>query len=47
MPLDYFSLVKRYYTAGYYTDNEVKIFVQNGKISEQQYQEITGEPYVM
>ncbi|MBA2872431.1 putative XkdX family phage protein [Anoxybacillus calidus] len=45
MPLDYYSLVKRYYEAKYYTKDDVKVFVQTGKITEQQYQEITGEPY--
>lgn len=46
MPLDYYSLVKRYYERGYYTTDDVKVFVVAGKITTEQYQEITGEPYV-
>jgi uncharacterized XkdX family phage protein len=45
MPLGYYSLVKRYYDLGYYTKYDVKVFVQAGKITPQQYEEITGEPY--
>jgi uncharacterized XkdX family phage protein len=46
MPLDYYTLVKRYYEKGYYTKDDVKVFVQAGKITPQQYEEITGDPYV-
>lgn len=46
MALDYYSLVKRYYERGYYTTDDVKVFVQAGKITDQQYEEITGKPYV-
>jgi uncharacterized XkdX family phage protein len=46
MALDWYTVVKRYYERGYYTNNEVKLFVQAGKITPEQYEEITGEPYV-
>jgi uncharacterized XkdX family phage protein len=44
--MDWYGIVKRYYDAGFYTKDQVKVFVQNGKITPQQYEEITGEPYV-
>jgi uncharacterized XkdX family phage protein len=46
MALDYLSIVKRYYDKGYYTKDDVKVFVRAGKITPEQYEEITGEPYV-
>jgi uncharacterized XkdX family phage protein len=46
MALDWYAVIKRYYERGYYTNDDVKIFVQVGKITPEQYQEITGEPYV-
>lgn len=46
MAIDYYSLVKRYYERGYYTKDDVKVFVQAGKITPEQYEEITSESYV-
>ena len=43
--INWFEKVKRYYDKGLYTNEQVKIFVQGGKITEAQYEEITGEPY--
>ena len=43
--MDYFKLVKRYYSAGYYDKADVAIFVQYNKITTDQYKEITGEEY--
>lgn len=45
MTINYYSLVKRYYERGYYTKDNVKVFVQAGKITTEQYEEITGELY--
>ncbi|KEF40109.1 phage uncharacterized protein, XkdX family [Schinkia azotoformans MEV2011] len=43
--LDYFTIAKRYYDLGIYGKEEVATFVQYGKITEEQYQEITSETY--
>ncbi len=45
MPIDWYAIVKRYYDRGYYSKDNVKVFVQAGKITPEQYQELTGEPY--
>lgn len=45
--MDYYTIAKRYYEKGYYTKGDVKIFVSSGKITEAQYQEITGEAYTL
>lgn len=37
--------VKRYYDMGKYSDEQVKVFVKAGWITEEQYKEITGEEY--
>lgn len=41
----WFQSVKRYYTQGRYSKDDVKIFVRAGKITAEQYQELTGEAY--
>lgn len=43
--LDYFGTAKRYYDLGYYSKEDVAIFVERGKITADQYQEITGDVY--
>lgn len=43
--MNWYSFVYRYYKAGYYTKDDVKVFVVAGKITPAQYQEITGESY--
>lgn len=41
-----FSIVKRYYDKGIYSNEDVAIFVRARKITTEQYQEITGDVYV-
>lgn len=43
--MDWFALVKRYYDARRYTTEQVKVFVAGGKITPEQYEEITGQLY--
>lgn len=43
--MDYYTIVKRYYNYGYYSNEDVKVFVNAGKITSEQYEEITGDPY--
>ena len=44
--MDYYTIVKRYYERGYYTTDDVKVFVEAKKITPEQYEEITGDEYV-
>lgn len=44
--MDWFRLVLDYFNAGYYTADQVKVFVVKGKITNAQYQTITGIAYV-
>lgn len=39
------NIVKRYYDKGIYSKDDVKVFVRAGKITEAEYEEITGEVY--
>ena len=41
-----FAIVKRYYDKGIYSNEDVKKFVLAGKITPEQYKEITGEDYI-
>ena len=43
--MDWFTTVKNYYNAGYYDKEKLKVFVQKGKITAEQYKEITGIEY--
>jgi uncharacterized XkdX family phage protein len=43
--VDWFTIVKRHYDAGRYSKDDVKVFVAAGKITPEQYEQITGEPY--
>jgi uncharacterized XkdX family phage protein len=43
--MDWFGLIKRYYYGGFWTKEQVAQAVALGKITPEQYQEITGEPY--
>jgi len=43
--VDWFTIVKRHYDAGRYDAADVAVFVRAGKITAQQYEQITGEPY--
>lgn len=40
-----FKIVKRYYDKGIYTKENVAVFVAAGKITPEQYAEITGDEY--
>lgn len=40
-----FEKIKKWYNMGIYTKEQVKNFVRKGKITEEQYKEITGEDY--
>lgn len=42
-----FTIVKRYYDLQVYKKDEVKQFVKSGKITPRQYQDITGDVYVV
>lgn len=44
--MDWFEKVKRYYDKGIYKNEQVKVFVEGNKITEEQYKEITNEDYV-
>lgn len=41
----YYKTVKRYYDKGFYTDEDVAVFVKTGKITAEEYTLITGKPY--
>ena len=43
--MNWYSFVSRYYAAKYYSNEDVRVFVQAGKITPAQYETITGEPY--
>lgn len=43
--MNWFAIIKRHYDAGRYSRADVAIFVLGGKISSQEYDEITDEPY--
>lgn len=38
-------VVKRYYDTGRYSKDDVKKFVKAGRLTEEEYETITGEPY--
>ncbi len=40
-----YKTVKRYYDKGFYDETDVATFVRAGKITEKEYELITGEPY--
>lgn len=41
----YFETVKNYYEKGYYTDEEVKLFVEDEKITKEEFKEICKKDY--
>lgn len=43
--MNWFEKVQRYYNKGMYTVEQVRVFVQGGKITEEEFHEITGEHY--
>ena len=40
-----FERVKHFFELGLYTKAQVAVFVQKGKLTPEQYEEITGEAY--
>lgn len=44
--MDWFKICTDYYNSGYYNNTSLKTFVVKGKITEQQYTDITGIAYV-
>jgi len=42
----WYDSVKRYYNMGFYTNEQMKIFVVADFITAEQYKEITGVEYV-
>lgn len=40
-----YKIVKRYYDMGIYSKEDVKKFVKAGKITAEEYEQITGEAY--
>lgn len=40
-----YKIVKRYYDKGIYSADDVKKFVEAGKITEEEYKDIVGENY--
>lgn len=43
--MNWFEKIKRYYDKGIYTNEDVEIFVQTGKITEEQFKLITLQKY--
>lgn len=43
--MDWFETIKRYFDAGLYTKEQVAVFVVKGKITAEQYEQITGDVY--
>jgi uncharacterized XkdX family phage protein len=41
----YYEICKRYYDQGIYTDDDLKKFVAKGKLTPEEYEEITGKKY--
>ena len=41
----WYKAAKRYYDMGLYTKEQVAIFVVKGRITEEEYKEITGESF--
>lgn len=40
-----FKIIKRFYDRGIYSSEDVVVFVASGKITAEQYEEITGNKY--
>lgn len=40
--MDWYAIIKRYYVAGYYSKDQVQVFVTANKITSEQVIEITG-----
>lgn len=40
-----YKTVKKYYDMGFYSDEQVKVFVEKEKITAEEYKLITGKEY--
>lgn len=40
-----YKIIKRFYDRGFYSAEDVGVFVASGKITTKQYEEITGKKY--
>lgn len=40
-----YKTVKKYYDMGFYSDEQVAVFVAKGKITAAEYKQITGKTY--
>ncbi|WP_238899380.1 XkdX family protein [Clostridium sp. YIM B02500] len=47
MSIDWYTTIKNYYDKGLYTKDDVAEYVYYGKITPAQYQQITGEDYLV
>lgn len=45
MAASYYKTVKRYYDKGIYDNDDVALFVRAGRLTPEEYERITGEPY--
>lgn len=45
MSATYYTICKRYYDQGIYSDDDLKRFVKSGKLTKDEYEKITGNPY--
>lgn len=43
--MNWYTIVKRHYDAGRYSIEHVAVFVQAGKITPEQYEDLTGSKY--
>lgn len=43
--MDWFTTCQQYYNSGFYTATQLKVFVSKGKITADQFQQITGQTY--
>lgn len=40
-----YNIIKRYHDRGIYSKENVAVFMKSGKITKEQYKEITGEEF--
>lgn len=45
--MNWIEIINTYYKLGLYTEDQVKVFVIKGKISETDFQNITGQVYTV
>ena len=45
--MDWYKKIKKYYEDGIYTIEQVKVFVQAKKITEEEFKTITGQDYIV